>query len=397
MKILLVDDEEQVLKGVSRLISCEEDEWDVDTASSGQAALDVLSDKQYDVVISDMQMPGMDGAQLLSEIGQLYPGTLRIILSGQVDRETVLRAVKPMHQFLSKPCDPDQLFDAINRGRIFQETILSSEILDAIGRANSLPSFPAIVNEINSEIESENSSSKSIANIVSRDPILSARLLHVANSAIFALPNPVTDLDRAISLVGPEMLRSIAMSQAVYSGNECNEQILSAQGLLDHGFRVAGVGRKLAKNIGASSDECNIVFTAGLLHDVGKLILLNTFPDQYKTILETSISQDQCLEKLEMDAFDASHQGIGGYLFGLWGLPAEVIESVASHHSFEACAHGDRLSRRLVFAANWIVNDNSDEDIQRMLRESEGSPETARFAQQLTDWKESIATLESEE
>ena len=90
MRILLVDDEEQILRGVSRLISCEEDEWEVETATSSSDALTLLSQQEFDVVVSDMRLPGMDGAELLEKVCQQYPSILRIVLSGQADRETVL-------------------------------------------------------------------------------------------------------------------------------------------------------------------------------------------------------------------------------------------------------------------------------------------------------------------
>ena len=338
MRILLVDDEEQVLKGVSRIISCEEDEWEVETALSGEAALKVLEEEEYEVIVTDMRMPGMDGAQLLGEIGDKYPRMLRVILSGQSDRETVLTAVKPMHQFLSKPCDSEKLFEVIKRAEIFQQTIGSADVLAAISRADCLPSFPEIVNEINAEVDSDNSTSGSLAKIVSKDPILTARLLQLSNSAIFALSHPVTDIDRAISMVGLSTTRSLAMSQAVYSENESNDRILSAQSLLDHGLRVAVIGNQLAKLEKASTDDGNAVFAAGLLHDVGKLILLNAFPDRYEKVLVAAKSADCPLEELEMEEFQATHQGIGGYLFALWGLPSDVTEAVVSHHSLMASA-----------------------------------------------------------
>jgi HD-like signal output (HDOD) protein/CheY-like chemotaxis protein len=397
MRILLVDDEEQVLKGVSRVINCEEDDWEVETALSGDEALGILEQGEFDVVVSDMRMPGMDGAELLGEIGRRYPSILRIVLSGQADRDTVLRAVKPMHQYLSKPCDQEKLFEVIHRAKSFQETIKSADVLDAIGRASCIPTFPEIVYEINREIESESSTSKSVSEIVSRDPMLSARLLQLANSAIFSPRSPVSDIDRSISMIGLDMIRSIAMSQAVYSGSESSDRIMPAQGLLDHGFSVAVIGKMLAKQAGMSMDDSHTVFAAGLLHDAGKLVLLNAFPDRYKSILETSKLEDRSIQQLEMEAFGAAHQGIGGYLFGLWGLPSELVKSVASHHSFLACAHATGQPRQLVFAANWIDKNRDVDDLQEMVIAAEETEEATLFARQIEEWQEYITKTASEE
>ena len=397
MKILLVDDEEQVLKGVSRIISCEEDDWEVETAISGQEALDVLENEAFDAVVSDMRMPGMDGAQLLDEVGRKYPGMLRIVLSGQADRETVLRAVKPMHQYLSKPCDPEQLIDVIRRAEIFQETISSSDVLNAIGQANCLPSFPDIVNDINHEYESESGDAKSIASIVVKDPLLSARILQLANSSIFALPAPVADIDRAVSLVGGAMIRSLAMMQVVYSEIQNHDHILSAKRLLDHGLVVAVMSKKLAKWNRYTNEESNLAFSAGLLHDVGKLILLNAFPEKYEQVIKRSRSEGRSIDDLEMEQFGASHQGIGAYLFGLWGLPAEVIESVASHHSFAACAAAAGRPRQIVFAANWIARNHSVDELNAQAEACKDQATACQFAEQLREWQQYIEQTEEPE
>ena len=218
MKILLVDDEQQILRGVSRLIGCERDEWEVTTSLSGEEALGILNHETFDVVVSDMRMPGMDGAQLLEEIGKRYPQILRLVLSGQADRETVLRAVRPMHQYLAKPCQPDSLIDAIDRAGIMQETILSSDALNAIGQANCMPTLPVIASEINQELNSDNYTFKSVAKIVSQDPVLSARILQLSNSAIFGQQNPVVDIEQGVSLIGTDMVCSLAMAFRSFFG-----------------------------------------------------------------------------------------------------------------------------------------------------------------------------------
>lgn len=405
MKILLVDGEEQVLKGVSRIISCEEDEWEVETADSGEVALGMLSDSAFDVVISDMRMAGMDGAEFLDQVEKNFPKTMRLVLSGDVDRETVLRAVKPMHQYLSKPCDPDRLFEAISCAALFQETIKSAEVLDAIGRANCLPSFPEVVSEINEETNSSASDASSIGKIVSQDHILSAKLLQLANSAIFPVRQTVADIDRAVAMVGLDMVRSLAMSQAVYSESDESSRMLSVRQLFEHGLAVAVIGRRIAKLVGMNSELSNVVFSAGLLHDVGKLVLSNAFPDKYKLFVE-GVKQQDDVAQFELDIFGATHQGVGGYLFQLWGLPAEVTESVAAHHSFVNCANSPGKPRQLVFAANWIAHDKSASALQALVDEAAAQAKAAemehdveaaqRFADQINEWQAFIAASDNE-
>ena len=301
-----------------------------------------------------------------------------------------------MHQYLSKPCEPGQLFDVIRRAPILQETIKSASVLDAIGRANCLPIFPNVVDDIKREVESEAGTTRSIAALISQEPLLSALVLRLANSAIFSPSSPVVDLDRAIMMVGMDMTQALAISHAVYSDDHNHDRILSAQSLLDHGWRVAMIGKSLASISGLSADESNAVFTAGLLHDVGKLILLNAFPDQYKELLEQVKSTNQRADELEMEAFEVTHQGIGGHLFTLWGLPADLIKSVASHHSFEACASGTSQVSQLVFAANWIDRNRTADELRATVEKVGETSEAIAFAEQISKWQDQFAMSKTE-
>lgn len=395
MKILLVDDEQQVLRGVSRMLESEMEDWEVDTADSGEAALDMLDAEDFNVIVSDMRMPGMDGAQLLGHVASKFPKMLRVVLSGQADRETVMRAIQPMHQYLSKPCDPQVLIEIIGRAEIFQETILSVDVLDAIGKANCLPSVPDIVADINQELEQDYCSAKTVSAIVSRDPVVSARLLQLANSAIFGLRQPVVELDRAVGVIGYEMVRSLVLAQALFS-TESKRSTLSTEKLFDHCLNTAMIGRNLATHLKLDSSQVNSIFTGGLLHDIGKIILSNAFPQRYETILETSQTNKQSISELEMEEFGACHQGVGAYLLELWGIPARVIEIVGAHHSLEICANKD-ISCQLVFAANWIANGANEASIESW-RETEGESDSVEaFLEQLLQWKIHHTNMATEE
>lgn len=102
-KVLFVDDEHNILSGLKRMLRSQRNEWDMEFADSGQAALEIMANAPFDAVITDMRMPGMDGAQLLEQVKSLYPETVRFVLSGHSEQELVMRSVGPSHQYLSKP------------------------------------------------------------------------------------------------------------------------------------------------------------------------------------------------------------------------------------------------------------------------------------------------------
>lgn len=110
--LLIVDDEPNVLLGLQCQLQPRRNEWDMNFVDGEAKALEFMATHPVDIVVSDQMMPGMDGSQLLNEVVKRHPQTVRIILSGHAEREAVLRLVGPAHQYLSKPCDADELCKA---------------------------------------------------------------------------------------------------------------------------------------------------------------------------------------------------------------------------------------------------------------------------------------------
>ena len=108
-RILFVDDEPLLLKGLERSLRGMRKEWEMEFVLGGPQALDAMGRRPFDVVISDMRMPGMDGAKLLELVKEHFSQTVRMVLSGQSDKDAVFRAIRPAHQYLSKPCDIEEL------------------------------------------------------------------------------------------------------------------------------------------------------------------------------------------------------------------------------------------------------------------------------------------------
>ena len=384
MKILLVDEEDQVLRGLSRMVEAELDDVDVETARSGEEALEILEEEEFNAIISDLCMPGMDGNELLETVAVRHPHLFRVVLSGQATRETVLGAVQPMHQYLSKPCDPDRLIAVLKRAEAFQETIRSTEILHAIGQSNCLPSIPESLSELNVALDNENSTIQEISEIISRDPALAAKILQVANSAIFGLTHPVAELPRGVNVIGYEMIRTIAVSQSLFSGTS-SQSIFSPQKLFGHCFDCALVSRKISRLNNFDSHCQYLAFSSALLHDVGKIILANAFSDRYQGILESEHDELELWE-LELREFSASHQGVGAYLLDLWGLPGEVVQAVVSHHSFDICAKSE-LYCQLVYAANWIAHGGDQDLIERRVGKAGDPVRGMAFRDLLFQWQ----------
>jgi CheY-like chemotaxis protein len=117
MRILFVDDEPRVLDGLRRMLRSRRREWSLHFAMSGDEALEQLAELPFDVIVSDMRMPRMDGATLLGIVQESFPSVIRIVLTGHTEPEGRAHALPVAHQFLTKPCDPFTLQAAIDRAR----------------------------------------------------------------------------------------------------------------------------------------------------------------------------------------------------------------------------------------------------------------------------------------
>lgn len=182
-RLLFVDDESLVLQGLQRTLHSMRGQWDMTFIGGGEEALETLARQPYDAIITDMRMPRMDGAQLLEKVKELYPQIVRIVLSGQANRETILRSAGPAHQYVSKPCDPQELKLRLAQAFAMRDLLQNSAVQALVSGLKSLPSLPGLYYEIQAELRSEDASLKKIAEIVSRDVGMTAKILQLANSA----------------------------------------------------------------------------------------------------------------------------------------------------------------------------------------------------------------------
>ncbi len=186
IRVAFVDDEPHVLRGISRSMAAMEDEWEMVFCASGEEALTLVKERPFDVVVSDMRMPGMDGAQLLDIIRRGYPSTVRVILSGYADADSVLRTVGPAHIYLAKPCDAGALRAAIRRQISLRSLLESPQMRSTLAGLANLPSLPKLYVQLQSELLSPNCSAKTVAEIISHDVAMTAEILKLTNSAYFS-------------------------------------------------------------------------------------------------------------------------------------------------------------------------------------------------------------------
>ena len=332
-RILFVDDEPMVLKGLQRTLRKLRNEWEMTFASGSKEALDMLGSEPYDVIVSDLSMPEMDGAQLLAEVKSKYPEVVRIILSGHVEKETTFKSVQLAHQSLSKPCDADILKHTLKKLFGLRNLLADESIKRIVSQTESLPSLPAVYTEIICELQSQDPSVEKIGNIISQDLGMAAKILQVVNSAFFGLVRKINNPKEAVMLLGTETIKALVLSVKIFSEfNKKEFAWFNFDDLFNHSMSVSMFAQTITKEEQLDKNLVNNSLMAGMFHDLGKLILVTNFQAPYQKLLAEAQQTGQPLWDLENDFFGTSHAEIGAYLMGLWGLEYPVIEAIAYHH-----------------------------------------------------------------
>ena len=332
-RILFVDDEPMVLKGLQRTLRKMRDEWEMTFASSSKQALDILGSETYDVIVSDLRMPEMDGAQLLAEVKNKHPEVVRIILSGQVEQETTFKSVQLAHQSLSKPCDADILKHKLNKLFALRNLLADESIKRIVSQTETLPSLPAVYTEIISELQSPDPSVQKVGDIIVNDLAMAAKILQVVNSAFFGLVRKISNPKEAVMLLGTETIKALVLSVKIFSEfNQKKFDWFNFDDLFNHSMSVSMFAQTITKEEHLDKNLVNNSLMAGMFHDLGKLILVTNFQAPYQKLLIEARQTGQSLWDLENDLFGISHAEIGAYLMGLWGLEYPVIEAIAYHH-----------------------------------------------------------------
>jgi len=328
-RILFVDDETKVLDGLQRSLRSQRSEWQMLFAGGAEAAVDLLAKQPVDVIVTDMQMPGMDGAALLQHVHTHYPNVMRIILSGHFDLEAGMRAVPVAHQFLTKPCDPEALRRAIDSSHLGKA--VPDEIAKRVASSiRSLPSLSATCATLIQAIEDPAAPIESISRIIEKDVALTAKVLQLANSAFFSTPRRLTNVQHCVAFLGAEVIRQLVMSAQILRTFQPARPI---RGFSMEAFeRHSGLTAKIAARIPAQTTIASLCAMTAILHDAGKLVLATRMPAEFEEAYALASQEKIPLFQAEQRVFGTDHAEVGALLLNLWGLPQPTVAAIAAHH-----------------------------------------------------------------
>lgn len=332
-KILFVDDEPNILKGLQRSLRPLRKYWDMMFSLGAENALELLEKQSFDVIVTDMRMPDMDGAQLLKKVQLKYPMMVRIILSGHSDREMVMKSVKSAHQYLSKPCEKKVLVDAITRSCALHDILNKKKLQQLLGGIETLPSLPALYSRIQAEIASPDASAASVGDIISKDMGMTAKMLQLVNSAFFSIPRHIGSAKDAVALLGFDLVKTLVLGVEVFSkASKKATSVLPMNEINNHCVRTAVIAQTIAGLEKMEKEKKDAAMIASILHDSGKLLLAEHFSQAYKKVQTAVQAEHLPVYQAENQVFGVTHAEVGAYLMGLWGFSDTIIEGIAFHH-----------------------------------------------------------------
>lgn len=354
-KILFVDDEERVLEGLEDLLRPYRRKWQMTFVTSGQDALERAAQDPFDVLVTDMRMPGMDGATLLQRVHDRHPNVVRIVLSGHTEVGVAVRAVPIAHQFLSKPAKGETIENVIERACDLKSLISDDAVRSVVAKLKQLPSVPRIYQSLTEALADERTSGTKIAELIEQDPAMCAKVLQIVNSSFFGLGRRMTSVKEAVIYLGCTMIKNLVLSVEVFKSNTCPRvRGFSVDDVRRHAIDTAALARKIAGKDRRLAEDS---FIAAVLHDVGKLVLASELPEHLQKALEIAAREGRRLFEVEEALGSVTHAEVGAYLLGIWGLPYSVVEAVAYHHHPERVQQQDMDALAVVHIANELMDE----------------------------------------
>ncbi len=281
------------------------------------------------------------------------PQTLRFaIFDGSAPQPT---QVPFAHQVLAIPERIEAMHPVLAAGVEVAERARAHPTLSRIvANLHDVPSPPVLYFDIREQVEQRHGDLAGMADIAGRDPSLVARILRVANSGFYGLPRSISNLSEAVGLIGTDALLGMVLAAHLYSG--LPPPGLNLEILWQHTLQVSSLAKQIAALEGADRAAQGEAAIAGLLHDLGIMVLLENEPAQYQPMWHQAAGDESRLAEFERDAFGTTHGELGALILKLWSLPEPVIDAVAHSHTVNHLDEpGLSVQARAVLAAEWLL------------------------------------------
>lgn len=332
-RILFVGENKALCEEFAAQFQSPANAWMAEYSRTGAEALARIIGSKFDAVFANVQLPDRSGIEVLDEILRHQPKLLRIIQSNAADQENTLKCVGRAHHHVIGPCSGATLAKLLHQSVSMESWLPSDAVQSLISEMRHLPSPPSLYFQIASEIQSPNASVENVAALISQDPAVTAKVLQLANSAMFGFQMQVASAADAVGYIGLETTLALVLLAHTFSSFDRGQLGgFSMDSLWHHSVRTGRYARQIALTEQSDEETVSQAFTAGLLHDIGKLLFAANLPQPFVAALELAREQNRGLWEVEAQLFGANHAELGGCVLGIWGLPPPIVDAVACHH-----------------------------------------------------------------
>lgn len=333
LKVLFVDDDVHVHKSLKRVVVSGKLPIELVLTDSAEGAARILSSETCDVIVTDARLPDMDGRELLARVRESWPLTMRILMTSESEDGVVSSLLAAAHQLLNKPVSPLQLLEAVQAASRLRFLLMNERLRQVVHRMEHLPVVPKAYLDLTRALVDENTSTQSLAGILSQDMSLTTGILKLINTPYFGLSRKVNDMVQAVSILGVKLIRGLVLTDRVFKTLDPDMYPgFDTEKLWAHCLDVARCCRAVVREDGGDGKAMDDAFLAGLLHDVGKIVLAEGCPGEFIRILLLAQARNAPLVDLEEDELGVTHAEVGAYLLGLWGFTEPVVIAIAQHH-----------------------------------------------------------------
>ena len=328
LQILFVDDEVNILQALKRMLHPYRQQWEMLFCSNSEEALQLLRDQPFDVLVTDIRMPQVDGSRVLFESFLYQPSTMRCVLSGYADRDQAVKVAGTAHQFLSKPCTKDAIESMVQRALQASQRLAQGEVKRAVTRISAVPCRPSVLRELNSELQRERPNVDVVADLIASDIGMSAKIMQLVASSFFGRCAAVFCPREAVALLGVELIEGLLNEMGIFTPFLVEPEVLDIDALCESSIVAARHAREDSIECAQSTRTANVKFLATYLQSVGTIVLAHLFPEQYRQVVQLVKQHGLLTEQAEQRIIGTTSANVGGYLLAVWGFPQDVVDQV---------------------------------------------------------------------
>ena len=297
-------------------------------------ASEIITSESIDVVICGADINGKSGIEFLKSVYDSHSQILRFLYTDSTDKELIYKSTKFIHQYITSACKPNQFISVLKNNLGLRELLNDRKLHEKLNSISSLPSPPEIYQKLMSELQKEDVSIRNVADVIKKDVSITAKILQIVNSAFFGMKTHVESPLHAVNLLGIDTVKSLVMTAGVFTQfSSTAESGFTIESIYDKSVTVGTTARHLANSLGMLTKQTEDALMAGMLHDVGKLIMMQYFPEELRKSVLLAEEKEIPLYEAQKEVFGISDAVLGAYLLSLWGLPQPILEAIALHYT----------------------------------------------------------------